>query len=127
MCTQRASPNSPHINLSSGGMRYDDKIQLTEYSSATTHLSPKYDHLHIRKKALIPIPIVSRKVVKVRLGQRLLSKCGFDGSMYETVDKDVHDRTIDHNTERLSLLKGGVVYSNTVVTVSLSTLKKHFA
>lgn len=50
--------------------------------------------------------------------QEQLSKCGLDGSLYGTADKAVDDRTIGHNPERLSLLKGGIVYSNAVVTVS---------
>ncbi|XP_043714160.1 probable starch synthase 4, chloroplastic/amyloplastic isoform X2 [Telopea speciosissima] len=44
-----------------------------------------------------------------------LSKCGLDGSLYATIDKAIDDRTIGHNPERLSLLKGGIVYSNAVV------------
>lgn len=47
-----------------------------------------------------------------------LTKCGLEGSIYATVDKAVDERTIGHNPERLSLLKGGIVYSNAVVTVS---------
>lgn len=60
MQTQIASPNSAQINLCSGSMRYDGdgdgdgdndcETQPTEYSSATTHHSPKHDHLHTRKK-----------------------------------------------------------------------------
>ncbi|XAR47969.1 Starch synthase [Bertholletia excelsa] len=53
-----------------------------------------------------------------------LSKCGLDGSIYATVDKAVDDRTIGHNPERLCLLKGGIVYSNAVVTVSPSYLQE---
>ncbi|PON36284.1 Starch synthase, catalytic domain containing protein [Parasponia andersonii] len=53
-----------------------------------------------------------------------LSKCGLDGSMYATIDKAVDDRTLGHNPERLSLLKGGIVYSNAVVTVSPTYLKE---
>ncbi|KAA8522656.1 hypothetical protein F0562_009182 [Nyssa sinensis] len=53
-----------------------------------------------------------------------LSKCGLDGSIYATVDKSLDDRTIGHNPERLSLLKGGIVYSNTIVTVSPTYLKE---
>ncbi|XP_019055861.1 PREDICTED: uncharacterized protein LOC104612665 isoform X2 [Nelumbo nucifera] len=53
-----------------------------------------------------------------------LSKCGLDGSLYATIDKAVDDRTIGHNPERLSLLKGGIVYSNAVVTVSPTYLKE---
>ncbi|CAO2817857.1 unnamed protein product [Amaranthus hypochondriacus] len=51
-------------------------------------------------------------------------KCGLDGDFYATIDKAVDDRTIGHNPERLSLLKGGIVYSNAVVTVSPSYLKE---
>ncbi|KAK2646172.1 hypothetical protein Ddye_021367 [Dipteronia dyeriana] len=53
-----------------------------------------------------------------------LSKCGLDGSIYANVDKAMDDRTIGHNPERLSLLKGGIVYSNAVVTVSPTYLKE---
>ncbi|GAB4854054.1 hypothetical protein Ancab_022635 [Ancistrocladus abbreviatus] len=53
-----------------------------------------------------------------------LSKCGIDGDAYATPDKAVDDRTIGHNPERLSLLKGGIVYSNVVVTVSPTYLKE---
>ncbi|XP_027072863.1 uncharacterized protein [Coffea arabica] len=56
--------------------------------------------------------------------QEQLSKCGLDGSVYATEDKAVDDRTIGHNPERLSLLKGGIVYSNAVVTVSPTYLKE---
>ncbi|KAG6740131.1 hypothetical protein POTOM_057768 [Populus tomentosa] len=56
--------------------------------------------------------------------QEQLSKCGLDGSMYATAEKAVDDRTIGHNPERLSLLKGGIVYSNAVVTVSPTYLKE---
>lgn len=56
--------------------------------------------------------------------QEQLSKCGLDGSIYATTDKAVDDRTIGHNPERLSLLKGGIVYSNAVVTVSPTYLKE---
>ncbi|KAK4854123.1 hypothetical protein QYF36_019228 [Acer negundo] len=53
-----------------------------------------------------------------------LSKCGLDGSTYASMDKAIDDRTIGHNPERLSLLKGGIVYSNAVVTVSPTYLKE---
>ncbi|KAK6131735.1 hypothetical protein DH2020_034532 [Rehmannia glutinosa] len=53
-----------------------------------------------------------------------LSKCGLDGSIYATEEKAVDERTIGHNPERLSLLKGGIVYSNAVVTVSPTYLKE---
>ncbi|KAL3533192.1 hypothetical protein ACH5RR_006713 [Cinchona calisaya] len=56
--------------------------------------------------------------------QEQLSKCGLDGSIYATEDKAIDDRTIGHNPERLSLLKGGIVYSNAVATVSPTYLKE---
>ncbi|KAM7469150.1 hypothetical protein LguiA_007333 [Lonicera macranthoides] len=56
--------------------------------------------------------------------QEELSKCGLDGSIYATAEKAIDDRTIGHNPERLSLLKGGIVYSNTVVSVSPTYLKE---
>ncbi|XP_051132077.1 uncharacterized protein LOC127252099 [Andrographis paniculata] len=56
--------------------------------------------------------------------QEQLSKSGLDGSIYATEEKAVDDRTIGHNPERLSLLKGGIVYSNAVVTVSMTYLKE---
>ncbi|XP_057768134.1 uncharacterized protein LOC130988333 [Salvia miltiorrhiza] len=56
--------------------------------------------------------------------QEQLSKCGLDGSIYATVEKAMDDRTIGHNPERLSLLKGGIVYSNAVVTVSPTYLNE---
>ncbi|ONI01532.1 hypothetical protein PRUPE_6G144700 [Prunus persica] len=56
--------------------------------------------------------------------QEQLNMCGLDGSLYATFDKAVDDRTVGHNPERLSLLKGGIVYSNAVVTVSPTYLKE---
>ncbi|XP_011093939.1 uncharacterized protein LOC105173754 isoform X2 [Sesamum indicum] len=56
--------------------------------------------------------------------QEQLSKCGLDGSMYANEEKAVDDRTIGHNPERLSLLKGSIVYSNAIVTVSPTYLKE---
>ncbi|KAF3437251.1 hypothetical protein FNV43_RR20004 [Rhamnella rubrinervis] len=53
-----------------------------------------------------------------------LSKCGLEGSVYASIDRAVDDRTVNHNPERLSLLKGGIVYSNAVVTVSPTYLKE---
>lgn len=56
--------------------------------------------------------------------QEQLSMCGLDGSVYGTIDKALDDRTIGHNPERLSLLKGGIVYSNAVTTVSPTYVKE---
>jgi len=43
---------------------------------------------------------------------------GVSGAQFATVDKALDERTIGHNPERLSLLQGGIVYSNQVTTVS---------
>lgn len=43
---------------------------------------------------------------------------GVPGEQFATVEKALDERTIGHNPERLSLLKGGMVYSNAVTTVS---------
>jgi starch synthase len=40
------------------------------------------------------------------------------GELFATTDKALDERTIGHNPERLCLLKGGIVYSNAVTTVS---------
>ncbi|XP_031374859.1 uncharacterized protein LOC116189363 isoform X2 [Punica granatum] len=56
--------------------------------------------------------------------QEQLDKCGLDGSIYATEEKAVDDRTVGHNPERLSLLKGGIVYSNSILTVSPTYLKE---
>jgi starch synthase len=34
------------------------------------------------------------------------------------MDKALDERTIGHNPERLNLMKGGIIYSNAVTTVS---------
>jgi len=43
---------------------------------------------------------------------------GVDGAVFAEIDKALDERTIGHNPERLNLLKGGIVYSNVVTTVS---------
>ncbi|KAJ8445217.1 hypothetical protein Cgig2_024423 [Carnegiea gigantea] len=51
-------------------------------------------------------------------------KSGLNADVFATTDKALDDRTIGHNPERLSLLKGGIVYSNAVITVSPTYLKE---
>ncbi|KAI7843173.1 hypothetical protein COHA_003157 [Chlorella ohadii] len=46
------------------------------------------------------------------------SATGVSGELFSTIDKALDERTIGHNPERLCLLKGGIVYSNAVTTVS---------
>lgn len=43
---------------------------------------------------------------------------GMPGEQFASVDKALDERTIGHNPERLNLMKGGLVYSNAVTTVS---------
>lgn len=43
---------------------------------------------------------------------------GVPGEQFAEVEKALDERTIGHNPERLSLMKGGVVYSNAITTVS---------
>jgi len=43
---------------------------------------------------------------------------GVSGELFSTIDKALDERTIGHNPERLCLLKGGIIYSNAVTTVS---------
>ena len=40
------------------------------------------------------------------------------GEMFADINKALDERTIGHNPERLNLMKGGIVYSNRVTTVS---------
>ncbi|GFR45978.1 hypothetical protein Agub_g7450, partial [Astrephomene gubernaculifera] len=43
---------------------------------------------------------------------------GLPGSLFAAEDKALDERTVGHNPERLNLMKGGIVYSNAVTTVS---------
>lgn len=43
---------------------------------------------------------------------------GIHGTRFASIDKALDERTIGHNPERLNLLKGGIVYSSAVTTVS---------
>jgi starch synthase len=40
------------------------------------------------------------------------------GEQFASIDKALDERTLGHNPERLNLMKGGIVYSNAVTTVS---------
>ncbi|CAI0628183.1 unnamed protein product [Linum tenue] len=81
-----------------------------------------YHHLSLKKPRIVLTIHNMEHYGECR--QEQISKCGLDGSAYATVEKAVDDRTIGHNPERLSLLKGGIVYSNAVVTVSPTYLKE---
>lgn len=50
--------------------------------------------------------------------QEEFAATGVPGAYFATVDKALDERTIGHNPERLNLLKGGIVYSNVITTVS---------
>jgi hypothetical protein len=74
----------------------DNRCVLTLKTLATLHSANQY-----RPKLVLPIfPFI----------------CKHDSfhSFFQAID----DRTIGHNPERASLLKGGIVYSNVVTTVS---------
>ncbi|GIM11576.1 hypothetical protein Vretimale_15059 [Volvox reticuliferus] len=43
---------------------------------------------------------------------------GMPGEPFASIDKALDERTIGHNPERLNLMKGGIVYSNAITTVS---------
>ena len=43
---------------------------------------------------------------------------GVHGEVFATADKALDERTIGHNPERINLMKGGIVYSNMITTVS---------
>lgn len=75
-----------------------------------------YHHLSLKKPRLVLTIHNMEHYGECRMEQ--LSMCGLDGPAYCTIEKAVDDRTIGHNPERLSLLKGGIVYSNAVTTVS---------
>ena len=43
---------------------------------------------------------------------------GMQGEYFNTLERAMDERTIGHNPERLCLLKGAIVYSNYITTVS---------
>jgi len=43
---------------------------------------------------------------------------GVPGDWFAQIDKALDERTIGHNPERLNLMKGGIIYSNMITTVS---------
>uniref|UniRef100_A0A383VX60 Starch synthase, chloroplastic/amyloplastic n=2 Tax=Tetradesmus obliquus TaxID=3088 RepID=A0A383VX60_TETOB len=49
---------------------------------------------------------------------------GIDGEQFATIERALDERTIGHNPERLNLMKGGMVYSNAVTTVSPTYAKE---
>ncbi|XP_058068574.1 uncharacterized protein LOC131217650 isoform X2 [Magnolia sinica] len=101
-----------------------DIIHVHEWQTGAVPLLywDMYHHLSIKKPRLVLTIHNMEHYGECRVEQ--LNKCGLDGSLYATIDKAVDDRTIGHNPERLSLLKGGIVYSNAVVTVSPTYLKE---
>ena len=49
---------------------------------------------------------------------------GVNGEKFNVIEKALDERTIGHNPERMCLMKGGVVYSNKVTTVSPTYAKE---
>ncbi|KAG2691242.1 hypothetical protein I3760_08G000600 [Carya illinoinensis] len=72
-----------------------------------------YHHLSLKKPRIVLT--IHNMEHYGECSKEQLSKSGLEGSVYASIDKAVDDRTIGHNPERLSLLKGGIVYSNAVV------------
>ncbi|EFJ39907.1 hypothetical protein VOLCADRAFT_108446 [Volvox carteri f. nagariensis] len=68
------------------------------------------DNTGIRRKGV-------RKIVR-ECRQDEFSFTGVAGELFASIDKALDERTIGHNPERLNLMKGGIVYSNAVTTVS---------
>lgn len=54
----------------------------------------------------------------VTLVNTTMSIAGIPGEQFADVEKALDERTIGHNPERLSLMKGGIIYSNAITTVS---------
>lgn len=101
-----------------------DIIHIHEWQTGALALLywDMYHHLSLKKPRIVLT--IHNMEHYGECSQQQLSKCGLDGSVYATVDKAIDDRTIGHNPERLSLLKGGVIYSNAVVTVSPTYLQE---
>ncbi|XP_031504161.1 uncharacterized protein LOC116266863 isoform X1 [Nymphaea colorata] len=101
-----------------------DIIHVHEWQTAGLPLLywDMYHNLSIKKPRILLTIHNMEHYGECRVEQ--LSMCGLDGSVYAVIDKAVDDRTIGHNPERLSLLKGGIVYSNAVVTVSPTYLNE---
>lgn len=95
-----------------------DIIHIHEWQTSGLSLLywDMYHHLSVKKPRIVLTIHNMEHYGECRKEQ--LAVCGLDGSVYSSIDKALDDRTIGHNPERLSLLKGGVVYSNAVTTVS---------
>lgn len=98
--------------------RQPDIIHVHEWQTSGLPLLywDMYHHLSVKKPRIVCTIHNMEHHGECRVEQ--LSMCGLDGPSYCTIDKAIDDRTIGHNPERLSLLKGGIVYSNAVTTVS---------
>ncbi|XP_065847468.1 uncharacterized protein [Euphorbia lathyris] len=101
-----------------------DIIHVHEWQTSALPLLywDMYQHLSLKKPRIVLTIHNMEHYGECR--QEQLSKCGLNGSVYATAEKAIDDRTIGHNPERLSLLKGGIVYSNAAVTVSPTYLKE---
>ncbi|XP_017257963.1 probable starch synthase 4, chloroplastic/amyloplastic isoform X3 [Daucus carota subsp. sativus] len=118
--SKRISPlrfcvRSAHVNITG---KEPDIIHVHEWQTSVLPLLywDMYHYLSLQKPRIVLT--IHNMEHYGECSQEQLNKCGLDGSLYGTLDKAVDDRTIGHNPERLSLLKGGIVYSNAVVTVS---------
>ncbi|CAI5480830.1 unnamed protein product, partial [Closterium sp. Yama58-4] len=95
-----------------------DIIHIHEWHTAAVALLywDMYHQLNLQKPRLILTIHNMEHHGECRWEQ--LDMCGLDGQSYLDTEKAMDDRTVGHNPERLSMLKGGIVYSNIVTTVS---------
>lgn len=77
---------------------------------AQTQGSSPPSHTHTQAHA----PFSSSRLCR----QDEFAATGVSGELFSTIDKALDERTIGHNPERLCLLKGGIIYSNAITTVS---------
>ncbi|CAK9864807.1 unnamed protein product [Sphagnum jensenii] len=75
-----------------------------------------YHHLSLKRPRLVFTIHNIEHFGECRVEQ--LDMCGLDGQSYRSIEKAIDERTVGHNPERLSLLKGAIVYSNAITTVS---------
>lgn len=101
-----------------------DIIHVHEWQTSVLPLLywDMYHHISLKKPRIVLTIHNMEHYGECRKEQ--FCKSGLNADVFATTDKAVDDRTIGHNPERLSLLKGGLVYSNAVITVSPTYLKE---
>ena len=77
-----------------------------------------------RMPAARPVLTIHNMDNKGECRQEEFEAAGVPGELFASVDKALDERTIGHNPERLCLLKGGIIYSSAVTTVSPTYAKE---